>query len=179
MINVSTPLQQTDILKLKCGDQILLNGTIFTARDKAHQRLITMLESNNNLPFDIKDQVLFYAGPTPAHHHLPLGVVGPTTSSRMDRFTIPLLENGLKGMIGKGPRDEIVRNAIKKHGAVYFAAVGGVAALLTQSIISASIIAFEDLGTEAIFRVDVKEFPCIVAIDSRGNDIYEQAAQAR
>ncbi len=156
-----------------------MNGTIFTARDKAHQSLVEMLKRGEDLPFAIKGEVIFYAGPTPAHHHLPLGVVGPTTSARMDRFTIPLLENGLKGMIGKGPREEAIRNAIKKHKAVYFAAIGGVAAVLTQSITSASLVAFEDLGTEAIFRVAVKDFPCIVAIDSHGNDIYEQADQAR
>ncbi|NQT25238.1 Fe-S-containing hydro-lyase [candidate division KSB1 bacterium] len=171
---IQTPLKDSELQKLKIGDSVLLSGTIYTARDSAHQRLIQMLKAKETLPFDLKDQVLFYAGPAPAPPGKPVGSIGPTTACRMDSYTLPLLDIGLKGMIGKGARNQTVRMAMQKHSAVYFAAIGGIAALLARCIKSSKIIAFEDLGPEAIRQLEVVNLPVIVVNDVLGGDLYEE-----
>lgn len=170
MKKIKTPLK--NIEKLKAGEEVLLSGTLYTARDQAHLRLIKLIEENKKLPFDIKGQVMYYVGPTPARPGAVIGSAGPTTSYRMDLLTIPLLKLGLKGMIGKGKRSKEVVDAIKKYKAVYFAALGGAAALLSQKITASEVIAFEDLGTEAIRKLEVIEFPLVVINDTIGNDYY-------
>lgn len=170
MKKITTPLKDTE--KLKAGEEVLLSGTLYTARDQAHLRLIKLIEENKSLPFDIKGQVIYYVGPTPARPGTAVGSAGPTTSYRMDLLTIPLLELGLKGMIGKGKRSKEVVNAIKKYKAIYFAALGGAGALLSQKIIKSEVIAFEDLGAEAIYKLEVKDFPLVVINDVMGNDFY-------
>ncbi|MBM7615972.1 Fe-S-containing hydro-lyase [Alkaliphilus hydrothermalis] len=169
---ITTPLKTEDIEELKVGDKVLLSGYIYTARDAAHQRLIDQIKNNEELPFQLEGQVLYYVGPTPAPEGKVIGSAGPTTSLRMDRPTPTLLDLGLKGMIGKGDRSIEVVESIKKNGCVYFAALGGAGALIANSILTAEVIAYEDLGTEAIRRLEVKELPVVVAIDQQGNNLY-------
>jgi fumarate hydratase subunit beta len=174
---IRLPLNDRIIADLKAGESVLISGTLYTARDAAHQRMVAALKRGEKLPFDIKGQVIYYTGPSPAPPGRAVGSAGPTTSSRMDEFTPQLLVAGLKGMIGKGPRSKEVREAIKKHHAVYFAAVGGAGALLSKAVVSAEIVAYEDLGPEAILRLEVKDFPATVINDISGRDLYEEGKQ--
>lgn len=161
-----------EISNLKAGTIVYLSGTIYTARDAAHKRLVQAINNSEPLPFQMENAVIYYAGPTPTPANLPIGSCGPTTSSRMDSFTPLLLQNGLIGMIGKGDRSKEVYEAIKNKGAVYFTAIGGVGALAAKSIISTKEIAYEDLGCESIKQLECKNFPLVVAIDSEGNSIF-------
>lgn len=172
-IEVHLPLTDETISKLHAGDHVRLTGVIYTARDAAHKRLIEALDKGEPLPVDIKGQVVYYVGPTPARPGRVIGAAGPTTSMRLNPYTPRLLEYGLKGAIGKGGRNHEVREALKKHRAVYFIAVGGTGALLSKRIKSAEVVAYEDLGTEAIRRLEVEDFPVIVANDMYGNDLLE------
>lgn len=174
-LEVTTPLAQDVIESIKSGDRLLINGIIYTARDAAHARLINLLVQGEDLPFSLAGQIIFYAGPTPARPGKPIGAVGPTTSGRMDPYTPRLLEEGLKGMIGKGPRGKDVREAMVKYKGIYCAATGGAAALLSKCIKKAEVIAFEDLGPEAIRRLEVERFPVICVNDVYGHDLYEDA----
>ena len=173
IIKITTPLDIKEIVNLRAGDFVNITGNIYTARDAAHKRFSELIEKGKKLPMDLKGQIIFYAGPTPTKPGHSCGSVGPTTSYRMDPYTPELLERGLKGMIGKGLRSKKVIKSIKKNKAVYFAAVGGAAALITKSIKKSEVIAYEDLEAEAIFRFYVKDFPAIVVIDSGGNNLYE------
>jgi fumarate hydratase subunit beta len=166
------PLSDEDVEKLRIGDRVLINGTIFTGRDAAHKRLFDLLKGGQNLPFDIKGQIIYYVGPTPAKPGQVFGSAGPTTSYRMDAYAPSLIERGLKGMIGKGMRSDAVKEAIKKYKAVYFAATGGAGALLAKRVKKAEIVAYEDLGPEAIRRLVVDDLPVIVVNDVKGNDLY-------
>ena len=172
-IAIASPLSPEDAQSLRCGDAIEITGTIYTARDAAHMRMVDEIERGGKPPFDLKGQIVYYAGPAPAKPGSVIGSCGPTTSGRMDAFTPVLLEQGLKGMIGKGPRSPEVVQAIIAHKAVYFAAVGGAAALTAQSVVSCKTIAYDDLGPEAVRKLDVVSYPCIVAIDSLGQSIYD------
>lgn len=172
-MKLTTPLKDSDVEKLKAGDTVLISGTIYTARDAAHARLVKLLEDGKELPFDPKGQIIYYVGPTPAKPGNAIGSAGPTTSYRMDPYAPKLIEVGLKGMIGKGARSDEVKEYIKKHKAVYFAAVGGAAALIAKSIKKAEVIAYDDLGAEAIRKMEVVDFPAIVINDIYGNDLYE------
>ncbi|NLC04774.1 MAG: Fe-S-containing hydro-lyase [Tissierellia bacterium] len=172
-ITLKTPLTKEDLADLKPGDDVYITGYMYTARDAAHKRLIELLENNEELPFDIKGQVIYYVGPTPAKEGKPIGSAGPTTSLRMDAYTPQLLDLGLMGMIGKGSRNQEVKDSIVKNGAVYFAAIGGAAALIAKTIKSAEVIAYEDLGAEAIRKVYVEDFPATVINDAHGGDLYE------
>ncbi|MDO4926902.1 MAG: Fe-S-containing hydro-lyase [Turicibacter sp.] len=172
MMKINLPLTKEVARTLKAGDIVELSGVIYTARDAAHKRLIERLEANEPLPFDLKDSVIYYVGPTPEKPGTVIGSAGPTTSYRMDAYAPTLLDLGLKGMIGKGPRHQVVIDAMKRNDAVYFAAVGGAAALLALHIKEAEVIAFDDLGTEAIRRLVVEDFPVIVATDCHGNSLY-------
>jgi fumarate hydratase subunit beta len=169
---LKTPLNDEDVEKLVIGDRILFNGIIYTGRDAAHKRLVDLLKEGKKLPFDIKGQVIYYVGPTPAKPGQVFGSAGPTTSYRMDAYAPSLIEKGLKGMIGKGMRSEAVKEAMKKHKAVYFAATGGAGALLAKRVKKAEVLAYEDLGPEAIRRLEVEDLPVIVVNDVRGNDLY-------
>lgn len=173
-INISLPLSTENQRKLRAGDRVLLTGVMFTARDAAHKRMAEALKAGGSLPISIEGQTLYYVGPTPAKPGYPVGTAGPTTSERMDDYTPLLLEQGLRGMIGKGHRSDGVVQAIKKHNAIYFAATGGAGALLAKSILEMEPVAYVDLGPEAIHRVKVKDFPVIVINDSGGNDWYQQ-----
>lgn len=177
-MRINLPLQPDVAAQLKAGDHVELNGPVFTARDATHMRLIADLENTGKLPFDLQGQLLFYAGPTPARAGRPHGAVGPTTAKRMDEATIPLLDAGIAATLGKGTRTQKVTEACKKHKTVYFGAVGGAAALLAKHIVSATPVAYDELGTEALVRLELKDFPAFVALDSEGNDLYEQAPQA-
>lgn len=177
MIRIETPMTTEKIKGLKSGDQVLLSGVIYTARDQGHQRLVDMINNEEALPFDIKDQIIYYVGPAPAKPGEIIGSAGPTTSYRMDDLTIPLLEQGLKGMIGKGKRADKIVDAIVKHDGIYFAAIGGAGALIANCITKSEIIAFEDLGSEALRRLEVKDLPLTVVIDSKGNDLYKIARE--
>lgn len=170
---IMTPLTDDIIKDLKAGESILLSGYIYTARDAAHKRLIELLNQGKTLPFDIKGQIIYYVGPTPAKDGMPIGSAGPTTSYRMDPYAPKLIEIGLKGMIGKGSRGDNVIEAMKKYGAVYFAAIGGAAALTAKCVKSSELIAYEDLGAEAIRRLYVEDLPLVVVIDAKGNNYYE------
>ncbi|ABR49540.1 hydro-lyase, Fe-S type, tartrate/fumarate subfamily, beta subunit [Alkaliphilus metalliredigens QYMF] len=170
---ITMPLTAEKVKSLKAGDSVLLTGMIYTARDAAHKRLVDLLEAGEDLPIELQDQVIYYVGPTPAKEGQPIGSAGPTTSYRMDSYTPALLEQGLKGMIGKGLRGESVITAIKQQGAVYFAAIGGASALMAKCVKSAEIIAYEDLGAEAIRKLYVEDLPLIVVIDAKGNNYYE------
>ena len=172
---INMPLSKEDALSLKCGDYVYLTGTIYTARDAAHKRMYEALRNGGELPFDIKGQTIYYMGPSPAREGRPIGSAGPTTASRMDKYAPELLDLGLIGMIGKGKRTREVKDAIMRNGAVYFAAVGGAGALLSKCIISSETIAYDDLGTEAIRKLEVKDFPVIVVIDHEGLDLYEES----
>lgn len=170
---LSTPLTYDQIKDLKAGDQVTITGVIYSARDAAHKNMIDALKENKPLPIDVEGQIIYYAGPTPAKPGKVIGSCGPTTSGRMDAFSPEMMEQGLKGMIGKGPRSKAVINSMKKNGAVYFAAIGGAAALIADTIKKVDIVAYEELGPEAIRRMEVKDYPCIVAVDSEGNDLYQ------
>lgn len=170
---ITTPLKREDIKKLKAGDSVLLTGYVYTARDAAHKRLVELLDEGKKLPFDVTNQVIYYVGPTPAKPGNAIGSAGPTSSYRMDSFAPRLLDVGLLGMIGKGKRSDEVIKSIVKHGAVYFAAIGGAAALTSKCVKSAELIAYEDLGSEAIRKLYVENLPLIVVIDSMGNNFYE------
>lgn len=170
-MKIITPLSDEVIASLHAGDKVLITGTIYTARDAAHLRLVKLIENNESLPFDIKNQIIYYVGPTPAKPSNPIGSAGPTTSYRMDPYTPILLKNGLKGMIGKGDRNQTVKEAIKKYKAIYFGAVGGAAALIAKSVKKCELIAYPDLGAEAIYKLDVIDFPALVVNDIYGNDL--------
>jgi fumarate hydratase subunit beta len=171
---LTTPLSEAVVMGLRAGQQVLLNGVIYTARDAAHRRMIEALERGEELPFDVRGQVIYYVGPTPAPPGRVIGAAGPTTAGRMDRYAPALLARGLKGMIGKGPRSDEVKAAIQQHRAVYFGGIGGAGALLAQHIIAAELIAYEDLGTEAIRKLEVRDFPLVVINDCHGGDAYEE-----
>lgn len=172
---ITTPITSEITKSLQAGDYVYITGTIYTARDAAHKRMYDSLINGEELPFDIENNIIYYLGPTPAREGQVIGSAGPTTSSRMDKYTPSLLELGLKGMIGKGKRSVEVINSIVKNKGVYFAAVGGAGALLSKKITSSKLIAYEDLGTEAIRELYVKDFPVIVVIDSEGNNLYDTA----
>ncbi|MCR4908423.1 MAG: Fe-S-containing hydro-lyase [Lachnospiraceae bacterium] len=174
-VSLSAPFSREALKKLKAGDRVLISGEIFSARDAAHKRMDEALDRGEELPFKLSGSAVYYMGPSPAVPGHPIGSAGPTTSSRMDRYTPRLLDLGLSAMIGKGKRSPEVHGAIVRNGAVYFAAVGGAGALLSERILSSEVIAYEDLGTEAIRRLTVRDFPCIVVIDSTGADLYETA----
>jgi len=171
-MKMELPLTRNVRKTLKAGETVLLSGTVYTARDAAHKRLIELMHRNKKMPFSLKDSVIYYAGPAPAPPGKPIGSCGPTTSSRMDEFTPPLLKKGLGGMIGKGGRSGDVRRAIKKSDAVYFIATGGAAALLSKKVKSSRCVCFKDLGPEAVYELKIKDFPVIVAIDSKGRSIH-------
>lgn len=170
---INTEDLSAEASKLRAGDRVLLNGTVYTARDAAHKRIVSLLSAGEALPFDLRGAAIYYAGPTPAKEGLAIGSIGPTTSSRMDVFTPLLIENGLCAMIGKGARNDAVVEAMKKHGAVYFAAIGGAGALYSRCITSCEVIAFDDLGCESVKKLTVKDFPLTVAIDSLGGSLYK------
>lgn len=170
---INLPITDEDIKSLNAGDSVLLTGTIITGRDAAHKRLFELIEKGEKLPVDIKGELIYYVGPAPAKPGFAVGPAGPTSSYRMDKYAPALLDLGLKGMIGKGARNQAVIDSIVKNNCVYFAAIGGAAALIAKSIKSEELLCYEDLGTEAIRRYTVEDFPCIVAIDSRGNNVYE------
>ena len=174
MYHITAPLEPQVIEKLRAGDQVFITGIIYVARDAAHKRMTQALDKGEKLPFELAGQTLYYMGPSPAKPGQVIGSAGPTTSGRMDSFTPRLLEAGLKAMIGKGSRSHQVKDAIKKHKAIYLAAIGGAGALIAKSIKKADVIAYEDLGAEAIRRLEVEEFPAIVVNDIYGGDLYEE-----
>lgn len=173
--HITAPIDKKTAKELRAGDYVYITGTIYTARDAAHKRMYEALEKGETLPLEMKDNVIYYMGPSPAREGRPIGSAGPTTASRMDKYAPALLDLGLIGMIGKGKRSEAVREAIVRNGAVYFAAVGGAGALLAGSVKVSEVIAYDDLGTEAIRKLEVENFPVIVVIDSEGNNLYETA----
>ena len=174
---IQAPVSKEDARSLKAGDYVYLSGTIYTARDAAHKRMKEALDQGQKLPFDLKGSVIYYMGPSPAREGRPIGSAGPTTASRMDKYTPELLDLGLGAMIGKGKRSPAVIDAMVRNGAVYFAAVGGAGALLIKCIFGSEIVAYEELGAEAIRKLEVKNFPVIVVIDSQGNNWYETASK--
>jgi len=174
MRKITTPLTKSARAKLKCGEEVLITGTVYTARDEAHKRLVNLIAKKKKLPLELAEAVIYYAGPTPKRADGSFGSCGPTTGSRMDNFTKALLEKGLSAAIGKGRRSSPVKEAIKKYKAVYFIAAGGAGAYLAKRIISSRLVAFKDLGPEAIYRLEVEDFPAIVGVDSQGKDIYEK-----
>ena len=171
---ITTPLTLEKTRDLHCGDNVLISGVIYTGRDAAHKRLVELLQQGKELPLDVKDAIIYYVGPAPAQPGRVIGSAGPTTSYRMDAYAPALLDIGLKGMIGKGKRSPEVIESMKKNGAVYFGAIGGAGALLAKCIKKAEVIAYEDLGAEAIRRLEVEDLPAVVIIDSEGNNLYEQ-----
>ena len=172
-INITVPMSRETARSLKAGDSVLLSGVIYTARDAAHKRLCELAQQGRELPLDVKDTVIYFVGPTPARPGEVIGSAGPTTAYRMDAYSPMLIDLGLTGMIGKGKRNEAVVSAMKEHGAVYFGAIGGCGALLSRCIKKAEVIAYEDLGAEAIRRLEVENFPVVVIIDAEGNNLYE------
>ncbi|NIA10469.1 MAG: Fe-S-containing hydro-lyase [Nitrospiraceae bacterium] len=176
-ITLQTPLSDSDTAPLRIGDRVLLSGIVYTARDAAHKRLVDLMDSGKTLPFDLKGAVIYYVGPAPAPPGKPIGSAGPTTSYRMDAFAPRLIAAGLKGMIGKGARASTVIEAIKTFKAIYFGAIGGSGALIAQSIVASEIIAYEDLGPEAIRRLEVKNLPLFVVNDTYGSDLYEEGVK--
>lgn len=176
-MNINVPLSDADAVRLHAGDYVYLTGTIYTARDAAHKRMQEALDNGEALPIEMKNNVIYYMGPSPAREGRVIGSAGPTTASRMDKYAPKLLDLGLRGMIGKGKRSREVIEAIIRNKAVYFAAVGGAGALLSRAITKSEVVAYEDLGTEAIRRLTVKDFPVIVVIDSEGNNLYETAVR--
>ncbi|MCL2587939.1 MAG: Fe-S-containing hydro-lyase [Oscillospiraceae bacterium] len=172
-IRIQTPLTAEVAASLQVGDEVLISGTIYTARDAAHKRLVEALDRGEQLPVELRDQIIYYAGPTPTKPGQVIGSIGPTTSTRMDAYTPRLLAEGLSGMLGKGKRSPEVIEAMKAHGAVYFGAIGGAAALLARCVKASEIVCYEDLGPEAIRRLTVEDFPVSVVIDSRGENLYE------
>lgn len=173
--HIKAPFTDEDAKSLGAGDYVYITGTIYTARDAAHLRMYEALDRGEPLPIDMAHNIIYYMGPSPAREGRPIGSAGPTTASRMDKYAPRLLDLGLKGMIGKGKRSDAVKEAIVRNGAVYFAAVGGAGALLSKSITASEVVAYDDLGTEAIRRLEVENFPVIVVIDSKGNNLYETA----
>lgn len=178
-IDINLPLSKRDILRMKCGDRVFLRGYIYTGRDIVHKRLFDRLKKGKKIPISLKGQIIYYTGPTPAPEGKVIGSCGPTTSSRMDVFTPLLLKKGLKGMIGKGERSRGVVEAIKRYRAVYFVAAGGAGAYLSKCVKEAGVIAYPELGCEAIFCLKIEKFPVIVGIDSRGRNIFERCALIR
>jgi fumarate hydratase subunit beta len=176
-VNLHTPLSDEDVLKLRIGDKVLISGVIYTGRDAAHKRLVELLDKGQDLPIDLQGQIIYYVGPSPAKPGRPIGSAGPTTSYRMDPYAPKLIAKGLKGMIGKGPRGQAVVEAMQRHRCVYFGAVGGAAALIARAIKKAAVVAYEDLGPEAIQRLEVEELPVIVAQDAHGGDLYRQGVE--
>jgi fumarate hydratase subunit beta len=174
ILEIISPLDPEVVEKLRAGDQVLVSGIVYSARDSAHKRLVESLNKGEELPFDIKGQTIYYMGPSPAKPGNVIGAAGPTTSGRMDVYAPRLLEKGLKGMIGKGSRSEAVKEAIKKYKAIYFAATGGAGALISKSVKKVDIIAYEDLGAEAIRRIEVKNLPAVVINDTYGGDLYQE-----
>jgi len=172
-VKISPPLTDEIVTMLKAGDRVIITGVIYTGRDMAHKFLVEGHQKGEKPPFDLAGQILYYTGPTPASPGRPIGSAGPTTSYRMDKYTPYLLELGLKGMIGKGPRGQEVKDAIKQHKAVYFAAIGGAGALISKAIRKAEVIAYPELGTEAVMRLEVEDFPAVVVNDVYGNDLYQ------
>ena len=175
--HLQIPCSDEDLKELHSGDMLYISGTIYTARDAAHKRMYDTLQEGGELPYDIDGSFVYYLGPTPAREGQVIGSAGPTTSSRMDKYTPLLLSKGLKGMIGKGKRSPEVVEAVKKNGAIYCAAIGGLGALLSKRIVAAEVIAYDDLGTEAIRKLTVEELPVVVIIDTEGNNLYETAAE--
>ena len=173
--HITAPITKETAKTLHAGDYVYINGTIYTARDAAHKRMQETLQRGEALPLEMKENVIYYMGPSPAREGRPIGSAGPTTASRMDKYAPELLDLGLGAMIGKGKRSQEVKDAIVRNGSVYFAAVGGAGALLSKCILSSEVIAYDDLGTEAIRKLQVKDFPVIVVIDSEGNNLYETA----
>ena len=176
-IQLKTPLSDEDVEKLKIGDKVFLTGIIYTGRDAAHKRMIDLLDAGKNLPMDIRGQIIYYVGPAPAKPGQPIGSAGPTTSYRMDAYAPKLMALGMKGMIGKGNRTPEVVEAMKKYKAVYFGATGGAGALIAKSIKKAEVVAYEDLGPEAIMKLEVEDFPVVVINDTKGNDLYVEGAK--
>ena len=174
---LQVPFSKEEAKTLKVGDYVYLTGTIYTARDAAHKRMQEAMDRGEELPVSIEGNIIYYMGPSPAREGRPIGSAGPTTSSRMDKYAPALLDMGLGAMIGKGKRSQAVKDAIVRNGSVYFAAVGGAGAILSQRILSSEVIAYEDLGTEAIRKLTIRDFPAIVVMDSRGNDLYKTALE--
>ena len=174
---IHAPLDPKEVRELRAGDYVYISGTIYSARDAAHKRMQEGLDRGEALPVSLENNIIYYMGPSPAREGRPIGSAGPTTASRMDKYTPRLLDLGLKGMVGKGKRTREVQEAIVRNGAVYFAAVGGAGALLSKRILSSQVIAYDDLGAEAVRKLTVENFPVIVVIDSQGNNLYETAAQ--
>ena len=172
---ITVPYDEETVKQLCSGDYVYLTGTIYTARDAAHKRMYEALDQSEKLPFDVKDNMIYYMGPSPARDGRVIGSAGPTTASRMDKYTPALLDMGLRGMIGKGRRNQEVKDAVVRNGAVYFAAVGGAGALLSKCIVKSETVCYEDLGAEAILKLEVENFPVIVVIDRDGNNLYETA----
>ena len=175
--HLEIPLKEEEIKNLKAGDYVYLTGTIYTARDAAHKRMAEALDKGEELPLEIKGATIYYMGPSPAREGRPIGSAGPTTASRMDKYAPRLVDLGMAGMIGKGKRTKEVTDAIVRNQGIYFAAVGGAGALLSKRILSSQVIAYEDLGTEAIRKLEIENFPVIVVIDSQGNNLYENAVK--
>ena len=175
---IKEPFTTEKFAELKAGDTALLTGIIYTARDAAHKRIIEMLDKGETLPFELKDSVIYYVGPTPSKPGLPIGSAGPTTSYRMDAYAPTLLDLGETGMIGKGQRNREVKDAVVRNGAVYFAAIGGAGALMAQCVKNSEVIAFDDLGAEAVRRLEVEDFPVTVVLDSHGGDLYQEGRKA-
>ncbi|WP_223592701.1 FumA C-terminus/TtdB family hydratase beta subunit [Neobacillus bataviensis] len=171
---LKTPLTDEDIQKLQIGDQVLLTGTIYMARDAAHKRMVDLLETNQPLPVDLRNEIIFYAGPCPPKPGQIIGPVAPTTAFRMDPYAPAMYEYGVKGTIGKGPRRDMVKQACKQFGAISFAAIGGLSTILSRRVTAVEVVAYEDLGPEAIRRLEVEDFPLLVAYDAHGQDLYEQ-----
>lgn len=174
---IQVPISKEDAKSLQAGDYVYLTGTIYSARDAAHKRMQETMDEGKKLPLEIKDTVIYYMGPSPAREGRPIGSAGPTTSSRMDKYAPKLLDMGLGAMIGKGKRSQAVLDAIVRNKAVYFAAIGGAGALLSKCITSSEVIAYDDLGAEAIRKMEVKDFPVVVVVDSEGNNLYETAVE--
>lgn len=176
---IRAPLDTETISSLKAGDFVYISGTIYTARDAAHKRMSEALAGKGALPIELKNNIIYYLGPSPAREGRVIGSAGPTTSGRMDKYTPALLDLGLKGMIGKGGRSKEVKEAVVRNGCVYFAAIGGAGALLSKAIKASEVVAYEDLGTEAVRKLEVENFPVIVVMDADGNDLYEKTAENR
>ncbi|HSN58792.1 MAG TPA: Fe-S-containing hydro-lyase [Clostridiaceae bacterium] len=172
-IKIHTPLTEEIVRSLNAGDRVLISGVIYTARDAAHKKLVALLDENKELPIDVRDAIIYYVGPSPAKPGKPIGSAGPTTSYRMDPYATRLMDIGLRGMIGKGNRSLEVKESIKKNCAVYFAAIGGAAALMGKAVKKSELVAYEELGSEAIRRLEVEDLPAMVVIDCQGNDLYE------
>lgn len=173
--HILAPIRKEELADLKAGDYVYITGTIYTARDAAHKRMQETLDRGESLPIELENNLIYYMGPSPAREGRPIGSAGPTTASRMDKYAPQLMDLGLAGMIGKGKRSKAVLDSIMRNGAMYFAAVGGAGALLSKSITASEVVAYEDLGTEAIRKLEVKDFPVIVVVDKDGNNLYETA----